>query len=214
MGNRGAAEVFSLHATKLLNGFEGGLVATDDAAFAAAVASSRNFGFRGQDTIGGDGTNAKLSEVHAALALRHLKLIDETIARYRGVARARAAARESSHTVGRGETPTAYPRRSRGGVESRARTYQRRFRPRSIRLGAAASPRPRPPRNIRVAAAAASRAVSTGTSLVEANGVRPQVRGRVRSRGVRKRPRLLERAAPRRRGPDARVRGRTGAPGV
>jgi dTDP-4-amino-4,6-dideoxygalactose transaminase len=48
VGTRGAAEVFSLHATKLLNGFEGGLVATRDAAVAERVRVMRNFGFRGQ----------------------------------------------------------------------------------------------------------------------------------------------------------------------
>ena len=87
-GGRGRAEVFSLHATKLLNSFEGGLVATNDATLAARVISTRNFGFAGQDTIAHGGTNAKLSEPHAALALRHLRCVDATISVYRRVARA------------------------------------------------------------------------------------------------------------------------------
>ena len=87
-GGRGRAEVFSLHATKLLNSFEGGLVATNDATLAARVMSTRNFGFAGQDTIAYGGTNAKLSEPHAALALRHLRCVDATISVYRRVARA------------------------------------------------------------------------------------------------------------------------------
>ena len=86
-GGRGRTEVFSLHATKLLNSFEGGLVATNDATLAARVASTRNFGFAGQDTIAHGGTNAKLSEPHAALALRHLRCVDATISVYRRVAR-------------------------------------------------------------------------------------------------------------------------------
>lgn len=74
VGTRGRAEVFSMHATKLLNTFEGGLVVTRDAALRRAVASARNFGFDGQDTIARLGGNGKLSEVHAALAFRHLRV--------------------------------------------------------------------------------------------------------------------------------------------
>ncbi|KAH8050035.1 DegT/DnrJ/EryC1/StrS aminotransferase-like protein [Aureococcus anophagefferens] len=84
----GRAEVFSLHATKLLNGFEGGLIATNDDALAVAATRARNFGFSGQDTIVSMGTNAKLSEVHAALALRHLRVVDATLDAYRAVAAA------------------------------------------------------------------------------------------------------------------------------
>ena len=60
----------------------------DDATLAARVMSTRNFGFAGQDTIAYGGTNAKLSEPHAALALRHLRCVDATISAYRRVARA------------------------------------------------------------------------------------------------------------------------------
>ena len=88
VGTRGRAEVFSLHATKLLNGFEGGLIATNDDALAVAATRARNFGFSGQDTIVSMGTNAKLSEVHAALALRHLRVLDATLDAYRAVAAA------------------------------------------------------------------------------------------------------------------------------
>ncbi|KAH8043494.1 DegT/DnrJ/EryC1/StrS aminotransferase-like protein [Aureococcus anophagefferens] len=89
VGTRGRAEVFSLHATKLLNGFEGGLIATNDDALAVAATRARNFGFSGQDTIVSMGTNAKLSEVHAALALRHLRVVDATLDAYRAVAASR-----------------------------------------------------------------------------------------------------------------------------
>ena len=92
VGTRGTAEVFSLHATKLLNGFEGGLIATSDDALADSISQRRNFGFGGQDLITVFGTNAKLSDVHAALALRHLRKIDATLDHYRRVARAYDAA--------------------------------------------------------------------------------------------------------------------------
>ena len=42
----------------------------------------------GQDTIAHGGTNVKLSEPHAALALAHLRCVDATISTYRRVARA------------------------------------------------------------------------------------------------------------------------------
>lgn len=82
----GDAEIFSLHATKLINGFEGGLIVTKNKELATRVRQNRNFNYIGpcSDPEGkfvqydmykklyGEysfGTNAKLSEVHAAMAL-------------------------------------------------------------------------------------------------------------------------------------------------
>lgn len=69
VGSAGEAEVFSFHATKLCNAFEGGAVATNDARLAAALAAARNFGFADEDEITGLGINAKMSEVSAAMGL-------------------------------------------------------------------------------------------------------------------------------------------------
>lgn len=80
IGGFGVAEVFSLHATKLVNGFEGGYVMTDDGALAQALRKGRNFGFDDVGEIAGLGLNAKLNEVHAALALTTLDALEETIA--------------------------------------------------------------------------------------------------------------------------------------
>lgn len=70
-----------MHASKLLNGFEGGYVTTNDSALAQKLKLQRTFGFSGQDTISvPDGINAKLCEFHAAMALANLDQLPETIA--------------------------------------------------------------------------------------------------------------------------------------
>jgi dTDP-4-amino-4,6-dideoxygalactose transaminase len=67
IGNFGDAEIFSFHARKVLNTFEGGAVITNDDDLAARLRSIRNFGFRTLDEVVGLGTNAKMSEVSAAM---------------------------------------------------------------------------------------------------------------------------------------------------
>lgn len=72
VGTRGNASVFSLHATKLINGFEGGYLTTDDDELAAQLQRQRSFGF-GDAAIPVElGMNAKLNELHAAMALSNL----------------------------------------------------------------------------------------------------------------------------------------------
>lgn len=72
VGGRGSAEVFSLHATKFFNSAEGGLITTRDGNLASRIRRMINFGFSGYDKIGELGTNAKMSELSAALALSNL----------------------------------------------------------------------------------------------------------------------------------------------
>lgn len=81
IGGFGLAEVFSLHATKLLNGFEGGYITTDDDELAALLRRKRNFGYTGESSIDTLGLNAKLNEVHAASALAALDDLPRVIAR-------------------------------------------------------------------------------------------------------------------------------------
>ncbi|CAA9260826.1 MAG: Aminotransferase, DegT/DnrJ/EryC1/StrS family [uncultured Acidimicrobiales bacterium] len=83
VGSSGEAEVFSFHATKLCNAFEGGAVATNDARLAAALAEARNFGFAGEDEISGLGINAKMSEVSAAMGLVSLDALDHFVHAHR-----------------------------------------------------------------------------------------------------------------------------------
>lgn len=68
-GSNGLAEVFSFHATKYVNSFEGGAIATNDAGFASKLRYMVNFGFEGLDRVGSVGTNAKMTEVCAAMGL-------------------------------------------------------------------------------------------------------------------------------------------------
>lgn len=87
LGGFGHAEVFSLHATKLVNGFEGGYVTTHDDALAEALRWQRNFSlpaFRPANIqYDALGLNAKLNELHAAMAHLSLDRLDGTIARNR-----------------------------------------------------------------------------------------------------------------------------------
>jgi dTDP-4-amino-4,6-dideoxygalactose transaminase len=81
IGGFGNAEVFSLHASKLLNGFEGGYVTTNEPGLFKQLALMRGFGFHGADSITvTGGMNAKLNEVHAAMALASLDGINEQVA--------------------------------------------------------------------------------------------------------------------------------------
>jgi dTDP-4-amino-4,6-dideoxygalactose transaminase len=79
IGNFGDAEVFSFHATKFLNTFEGGAVVTNDDELAKKMRLMKNFGFGGVDNIIYIGTNGKMSEVSAAMGLTGLESLDEFI---------------------------------------------------------------------------------------------------------------------------------------
>ncbi len=83
VGTFGRCELFSLHASKLLNGFEGGYIATNDSELADLLALTRAFGFRLQDQTDHFGVNAKLNEVHAAMALASLDGVAEQVDRNR-----------------------------------------------------------------------------------------------------------------------------------
>jgi len=80
IGNFGSCEVFSFHATKFINSFEGGAVVTNDAALAAKMRLMRNFGFAGFDRVVYPGTNGKLTEICAAMGLCSLEVMEEIIA--------------------------------------------------------------------------------------------------------------------------------------
>ena len=51
VGGDGLAEVFSFHATKFFNTFEGGAIVTDDDELADRARLMRNFGFSGYDNV-------------------------------------------------------------------------------------------------------------------------------------------------------------------
>jgi dTDP-4-amino-4,6-dideoxygalactose transaminase len=77
IGNFGRCEVFSFHATKFFNCFEGGAVVTNDSELAAKMRLMKNFGFAGYDNVIYSGTNGKMTEICAAVGLTNLESIDD-----------------------------------------------------------------------------------------------------------------------------------------
>ncbi|HEV8433245.1 MAG TPA: aminotransferase class I/II-fold pyridoxal phosphate-dependent enzyme [Thermoanaerobaculia bacterium] len=72
IGQFGAAEVFSFHATKYVNSFEGGAITTNDSDLAESLRLMRNFGFSDYDHTEELGLNGKMSEPAAAMGLTSL----------------------------------------------------------------------------------------------------------------------------------------------
>jgi dTDP-4-amino-4,6-dideoxygalactose transaminase len=81
VGGFGTAEVFSFSPTKLVVAGEGGLVTTRDAQLAQKLRAARNYGDSGNYDPEIRGVNARMSELHAAFALRSLQGVGARIAR-------------------------------------------------------------------------------------------------------------------------------------
>lgn len=79
IGNFGSAEVFSFHATKFMNTFEGGAIVTNDDDLNQKLRLMKNFGFSGFDNVVYLGTNGKMPEVSAAMGLTSLDSLSEFI---------------------------------------------------------------------------------------------------------------------------------------
>lgn len=77
IGGFGDVEAFSFHATKILNGFEGGCITTNDDGLAARIRVARSF--HADDDAGASilRLNAKISEAQAAMALLSLDHLDQ-----------------------------------------------------------------------------------------------------------------------------------------
>lgn len=88
------ATMFSFHATKLFHTVEGGGLIIPEPERRARAQSLRNFGLTGQQALAG-GTNAKLSEFHAAMGLCNLATIEAQLAN-----RARIAEYYDRHLAG------------------------------------------------------------------------------------------------------------------
>jgi dTDP-4-amino-4,6-dideoxygalactose transaminase len=80
IGGLGRCEIFSFHATKVLNTFEGGAITTHDEVLAARLRQVRNFGFTGHGRVVSLGTNGKMIEPAAAMGLTSLESLEEFIA--------------------------------------------------------------------------------------------------------------------------------------
>jgi len=80
IGGLGDASVYSFHATKFVTAFEGGALVTNDAALAERARAMTNFGLTGEHEVSWPGTNAKMSEVSAAMGLASLDAMAEIVA--------------------------------------------------------------------------------------------------------------------------------------
>ena len=79
VGGFGDAEIFSFHATKFVNSFEGGAVVTNNDDLAHRIRLMMNFGFAGYDEVTELGTNGKMNEVSAAMGLENISSLDDFI---------------------------------------------------------------------------------------------------------------------------------------
>ena len=75
----GDISVTSFHATKMLNTTEGGACFTLDKELDEKLRRIRFFGFENHADIVEDGTNGKMTEVHAAVGLANLKYLDAAL---------------------------------------------------------------------------------------------------------------------------------------
>lgn len=76
----GDISVTSFHATKMLNTTEGGGCFTLDKELDEKLRRIRFFGFENHADIVEDGTNTKMTEVHAAVGIANLKYLDSALA--------------------------------------------------------------------------------------------------------------------------------------
>lgn len=85
IGRFGVAEVFSLSPTKVVVAGEGGLVSTTDPDLAARLRIGRDYGNPGDYDTRFCGLNARMSELHATVALASFSRLDEHLATRRAL---------------------------------------------------------------------------------------------------------------------------------
>jgi dTDP-4-amino-4,6-dideoxygalactose transaminase len=81
VGGFGSGEVFSLSPTKVVVAAEGGFIATNDEVLAERCRVGRDYGNPGDYDCRFVGLNARMSEVHAAIALNSLEGLEDRIER-------------------------------------------------------------------------------------------------------------------------------------
>lgn len=79
VANYGDASVFSLHATKVYNSIEGGVVCYRDNDVGLGIAELKNFGIHSAEEVLAVGANAKMNEFCAAMGICNLRHLDEEI---------------------------------------------------------------------------------------------------------------------------------------
>ena len=78
--------MFSFHATKVFNTIEGGAITYKDKELSKKLASIKNFGITGEESIEYVGGNAKMNELQAAMGICNLRHIDKEIEKRKVVA--------------------------------------------------------------------------------------------------------------------------------
>lgn len=85
IGDYGDISMFSFHATKVFNTVEGGALTYSDSSLSPQLDQLKQFGLAGREDATVAGTNAKMTEVNAAMGLCNLRHIDEEIEKRRTV---------------------------------------------------------------------------------------------------------------------------------
>lgn len=79
IGSFGDISMFSFHATKVYNTVEGGCLTFNNEELGEDLRALRSFGMTGPEQVEYVGTNAKMTEFHAAMGLCNLRHIEENI---------------------------------------------------------------------------------------------------------------------------------------
>ncbi len=85
VANMGDASMFSFHATKVFNTIEGGAVCFKDDKLVQVLNDLKNFGIRGPEECAYIGSNAKMSELQAAMGICNLRHLPEEIVKRKKV---------------------------------------------------------------------------------------------------------------------------------
>ena len=85
VGNLGDISMFSFHSTKVFHTFEGGCLTFSDNNLHPLFAELRQFGMEGKENVPIVGTNAKMTEAHAAMGLCNLRHLEEEISKRKAV---------------------------------------------------------------------------------------------------------------------------------
>ncbi len=83
IGSYGDISMFSLHATKVYNSIEGGLLTYNNNELKETLDLLKNFGISGQESVKVTGLNAKMNEFQAAMGLVNLKYTNDEISKRR-----------------------------------------------------------------------------------------------------------------------------------
>jgi len=81
LGNFGAAECFSFHATKVFSTMEGGAVVTNDEQLYQKICLLRNFGQHAESNCSDFGLNGKMTEICALIGIKNLPKLDSWVKR-------------------------------------------------------------------------------------------------------------------------------------